>query len=144
MLYNLLQLSDDWLDRIGLYSLLQVMYQLEFRAFAAVVLSFAIVLLFGRRTIRWLIRQKVGDAPEFYRADVNKLMASKAATPTMGGILIVSAILAFGAAIYALKLFASAFARGPHRPSSWRKAISAVLGPFPEFLGVCSLWLRRK
>ncbi len=93
MLYNLLQLSDDWLDRIGLYSLLQVLYQLEFRAFAAVVLSFALVLLFGKRTIAWLIRQKIGDAPEFYRADVNELMASKAATPTMGGILICGSIL---------------------------------------------------
>ena len=92
MLYNLLQLTDDWLDKMGLYSLLQVLYQLEFRAFTAVVLSFLIVLLFGKRTIKWLIQQKVGDAPEFYNADVNELMKSKAATPTMGGVLIVGAI----------------------------------------------------
>ncbi|MHC5005489.1 MAG: MraY family glycosyltransferase, partial [Planctomycetota bacterium] len=93
MLYNLLQLLDTWLDDKGLYSLLQVLYQLEFRAFAAVVLSFTIVLLFGRRTIAWLIRQKIGDSPQFYRADVNELMASKAATPTMGGLLICASIL---------------------------------------------------
>jgi phospho-N-acetylmuramoyl-pentapeptide-transferase len=94
MLYNLLQLCDDWLDRVGLFRFTQVMYQLEFRAFFAVVLSFLVVLLFGKRTIRWLLKQKIGDAPEFYHADVNKLMAAKAATPTMGGILICGSILA--------------------------------------------------
>ena len=93
MLYNLLQASDDWLDRIGLHPLLQVLYQLEFRAFFAVVFSFLVVLLLGRRTIRWLVRQKIGDAPEFYHADLNELMARKAATPTMGGILIGGSIL---------------------------------------------------
>ncbi len=93
MLYNLLQASDDWLDERGLYSLLQVLYQLEFRAFSAVLMSFGLVLLFGPPVIRWLIRQKIGDAPEFYHRDLNELMARKAATPTMGGILIVGAIL---------------------------------------------------
>ena len=94
MLYNLLQNSDEWLDSIGLFSIFRVLYQLEFRAFFAVVLSFAIVLLLGRRTIAWLIRQKVGDQPEFYHAQINELMKSKAATPTMGGILICGAMLA--------------------------------------------------
>ncbi len=92
MLYNLLQSRDGWLDDKGLYSLLQVLYQIEFRAFAAVLLSFGLVLLFGRPTIRWLVRQKIGDSPEFYRADLNELMARKAATPTMGGMLIVAAM----------------------------------------------------
>lgn len=93
MLYNLLQASDDWLDDRGLYSVLQVLYQLEFRAFFAVVLSFTLVLLLGKRTIRWLLRQKIGDSPEFYHSDLNELMASKAATPTMGGVLICGSIL---------------------------------------------------
>jgi phospho-N-acetylmuramoyl-pentapeptide-transferase len=94
MLYNLFDTSSKWLDDIGLYRVVQVLYQLEFRAFFAVVFSFALVLLFGRRTIRWLIRQKAGDSPEFNHADLNKLMGSKAATPTMGGLLIAGAILA--------------------------------------------------
>jgi phospho-N-acetylmuramoyl-pentapeptide-transferase len=94
MLYNLLQLGGDWLEEIGLFRFFQVLYQIEFRAFFAVVCSFVIVLVFGKRTIRWLTKQKIGDAPEFYNADVNKLMAGKAATPTMGGILICAAILA--------------------------------------------------
>ena len=84
MLYNLLTETGDWLDNIGLYPLLQVLHQLEFRAFAAVILSFALVLMFGKRTILWLLKQKIGDSPEFYNADLNELMASKSATPTMG------------------------------------------------------------
>ncbi|MDG2424574.1 MAG: phospho-N-acetylmuramoyl-pentapeptide-transferase [Phycisphaerales bacterium] len=93
MFYNLLQSGHDWLESFGGYSLLQVLYQIEFRAFFAVILSFAIVLIFGERTIRWLLRQKLGDSPEFYNADLNQLMATKANIPTMGGILIASAIL---------------------------------------------------
>ncbi|MEE2719958.1 MAG: hypothetical protein VX727_09265, partial [Planctomycetota bacterium] len=94
MLYNLLQVFDEWLAEHGSYSLLQVLYQLEFRAFFSVVLSFLIVLCFGPRTIRWLVRQKIGDAPEFYRQDINELMKDKANTPTMGGLLICGALLA--------------------------------------------------
>jgi len=93
MLYNLVNATQQWLEDRGLYDLVMVLNQLEFRAFFAVVFSFAIVLMFGKRTIRWLLKQKIGDAPEFYNPDVNKLMASKAATPTMGGLLICAAIL---------------------------------------------------
>ncbi|MCA9295556.1 MAG: phospho-N-acetylmuramoyl-pentapeptide-transferase, partial [Phycisphaerales bacterium] len=96
MLYNFLQSKDvqQWLDNVGAERFLQVLHQLEFRAFFAVVVSFLIVLFFGKRTIRWLLRRKIGDAPEFYNADLNELMASKAATPTMGGVLICASILA--------------------------------------------------
>ncbi len=93
MLYYLLTKTSDRLDEVGLYSLLQVFYQLEFRAFVAVVCSFLVVLIFGRKTIRWLIKQKIGDSPEFYHADLNEIMARKAATPTMGGILICGSML---------------------------------------------------
>lgn len=93
MLYNLLQLTTDWLESVGLFSVFQVLYRLEFRAFLAVVLSFAVVLMFGRRTIRFLLKLKIGDNPEFYNKDLNELMRSKAATPTMGGMLICGAIL---------------------------------------------------
>ena len=103
MFYNVLQVFDEWLAEHGSYSLLQVLYQLEFRSFAAVVLGFVLVFLGGKPTIRWLRRQKLGDAPEFYREDVNALMAGKHATPTMGGLY------------------------RPRRISSWRLAQSAVL-----------------
>jgi len=92
MFFNLIDANNKWLDEHGLFSGLNVMYQLEFRAFSAVVLSFLIVLIFGRRTIHWLLKQKIGDSPEFYRADLNTLMASKASTPTMGGLLICASV----------------------------------------------------
>lgn len=93
MLYNLLQYGDQWLEQWGGYSLLQVLYQIEFRVFAAAILSFGFVLVFARPVIRWLIRMKIGDSPEFDRADLNELMGTKRHTPTMGGVLIVGAIL---------------------------------------------------
>ncbi len=95
MFYNLLQDQDveNWLVEHGHYWIVRLMFYLEFRAFLAVLVSFFIVLLFGKRVIRWLIAQKVGDSPEFYNQEINKLMASKAATPTMGGILVCASIL---------------------------------------------------
>lgn len=82
------------LEATGLISVLRVFFEVDFRAFLAVLVSFGFVLAFGPRTIRWLVRQKVGDAPEFHNADVNELMRSRAGTPTMGGILICGAIVA--------------------------------------------------
>ena len=73
---------------------LLVFDQVDFMAFLAVLMSFTLVLLFGPRTIDWLVRQKVGDNPEFDNAGVNELMRSRAGTPTMGGILICGSILA--------------------------------------------------
>ncbi len=131
MLYNLLQMMDSKLDEWGLIRLVQVLYQLEFRAFFAVVFSFALVLLFGRRTIDWLVRQKIGDAPEFYNADVNKLMASKAATPTMGGVLICGSIM------ITMLLFADLTERYVHLAIivlAWL----AVVGGFDDWLKLTS------
>ena len=64
-----------------------------FRAVAAIMLSFVIVLLSGSKVIRWLMKQKVGDRPEFHNATLNELTKHKGNTPTMGGILIIGAIL---------------------------------------------------
>jgi phospho-N-acetylmuramoyl-pentapeptide-transferase len=92
MLFNLVDLCQNWLDEHGLSALVQLMYQLEFRALLATALSFAITVFAGPKVIRWLHRKKVGDSPEFYNKTLNELMKSKANTPTMGGILIVAAI----------------------------------------------------
>jgi len=63
MLYVFVDHYSQWLDDVGLFRYVQLLYQLEFRAFFSVVVSFVFVLLFGRRTIAWLIRQKIGDTP---------------------------------------------------------------------------------
>jgi len=93
MLYNLLQYCDEWLGQWAGYSILQVLYQIEFRVFTAAIAAFIFVLAFGRPVTRWLMLRKIGDSPEFEHADLNKLMGSKRHTPTMGGILIVGGIL---------------------------------------------------
>ena len=94
MLYILTTRLQDWLDSVGLYRVIQVFTQLEFRAIAAVLCSFLFVILFGPRVIQRLRRLKVGDNPEFYNEALNALNQQKKDTPTMGGILICGAILA--------------------------------------------------
>lgn len=63
-----------------------------FRAVMAILLAFFIVWALGPHAIRALLRLKIGDAPEFDHTQLNELMANKANTPTMGGVLIVLAI----------------------------------------------------
>jgi phospho-N-acetylmuramoyl-pentapeptide-transferase len=92
MIYNLIQANKQWLIEIGLYRYLQVFDQSNFRAVLAIVIAFLIVCVFGRRTITWLRKQKIGDNPEFYNQELNRLNQGKTNTPTMGGILISSAI----------------------------------------------------
>ena len=62
------------------------------RIAGAAVLSFLIVILMGPRMIRWLIKRKLGDRPEFDHANLNELTRHKSNTPTMGGILMVVGI----------------------------------------------------
>jgi phospho-N-acetylmuramoyl-pentapeptide-transferase len=70
-----------------------LLYQLEFRALAAAALSFLIVLVLGKRTIAWLVKQKIGDTGATDAEALRGHNISKANTPTMGGILIVGSIL---------------------------------------------------
>jgi phospho-N-acetylmuramoyl-pentapeptide-transferase len=55
-------------------------------------MSFVLVLALGPRMIRFLIKKKIGDIPEFDHADLNQLTRHKSTTPTMGGSLMVVAI----------------------------------------------------
>ncbi len=63
------------------------------RITGAAVVSFALVMIFAPRLIRVLIKMKLGDRPEFDHADLNELTRHKSNTPTMGGVLIVPAML---------------------------------------------------
>ena len=93
MIQVFLDLTREPLSGTVLMSLLQVFDWVTFRAVAALILAFIAVLLSGQRAIRWLLKQKIGDAPEFYHGDLNRLTRHKANTPTMGGVLIAGAIL---------------------------------------------------
>ena len=92
MLYVLLELTRDWLIETGLYRFFMILDQLTFRALAAAMLAFAAVLGLGRPVISWLRRKKIGDSGLSDSAALARAAASKANTPTMGGILIVGAI----------------------------------------------------
>lgn len=92
MFYWLIKPNLADLDAAGL-GFLRLFTFVEFQAVAAVLLSFACVLAAGGPTIRWLRRMKIGDRPDFDQADINQQMAHKKDTPTMGGILIIAAIV---------------------------------------------------
>jgi len=64
-----------------------------FRSTCAVLLGFLVVVLLGPKVIRILVRYKIGDQPEFDHKILNEETQDKRNTPTMGGILIVAAIL---------------------------------------------------
>ncbi len=93
MLFNLIEHFRPWLIESGLYRFVMVLDQIGFRAFLAGMLSFTIVLTLGRRVIRWLREKKIGDQAQFDVDSLNIALASKANTPTMGGVLIAAAIL---------------------------------------------------
>ncbi len=62
------------------------------RALLAILTSLFIGLYWGPRVIRWLIRNKVGDIPEFNHATLNEMTRNKSNTPTMGGLLILAGV----------------------------------------------------
>jgi phospho-N-acetylmuramoyl-pentapeptide-transferase len=94
MLLLILEILDDFLARTGLYRMVMIFDQLTFRAFAAGIFAFAVVLLAGPRTIDWLRRKKIGDTAQADLGSLQEAMRSKKNTPTMGGLLIGSAIFA--------------------------------------------------
>ncbi|MEC8825588.1 MAG: phospho-N-acetylmuramoyl-pentapeptide-transferase [Verrucomicrobiota bacterium] len=91
MLYflHLLKDSSEWLDPLNVFQ-----YQ-TFRAAGACLTAFLLTVLFGNKVILKLVSLKVGQ-PIRTREEVNELAelhGGKAGTPTMGGVLIVGAVL---------------------------------------------------
>ena len=91
MLFLLIRSSQQWLDAHGL-GFFRVFTFVEFQATIAVVVAFFLCIAFGPAVIDWLRRNKIGDLTKFDQADIEKLMASKEGTPTMGGVLIIASI----------------------------------------------------
>lgn len=101
MIYWLYEHRDwfawDWMgaQESPLYKLLNLFKYHTFRAGGAALTAFALSLMYGERVIRKLISLKVGQ-PIRTAAEVHKLFelhGKKAGTPTMGGVLIVGALL---------------------------------------------------
>jgi phospho-N-acetylmuramoyl-pentapeptide-transferase len=97
-MFSLLNLIRDWLVGSGLYDYIGAVdglfNQLQFRALASVAMSMVIVMALGRRVIAQLTRMKVGDAGLSDAEALRAHSASKAHTPTMGGVLIAGSIVA--------------------------------------------------
>jgi phospho-N-acetylmuramoyl-pentapeptide-transferase len=91
MIYHLFRyFSGFFADTLHFYAYQYVL----FRAVIAILTSLAIALLIGPRIIRWLMRMKIGDRPEFHHTALNELTKEKANTPTMGGLIILSSAIA--------------------------------------------------
>ena len=65
-----------------------------FRGACAALFCFVFTLAIGPFIIRTLIRLKLGDRPEFDHVALNELTADKKNVPTMGGVMILAAIIA--------------------------------------------------
>lgn len=86
MLYPLFKLLDERFDLPG-----AGMFQyISFRSAAAIILALLITIFFGRRIIRFLQRHQIGE-------EIRDLglegQLSKKGTPTMGGLIILMAVL---------------------------------------------------
>ena len=89
MIYHLLKHYSVLAHKLGFYAYQNVM----FRSIMALLTSLIIALLIGPKIIRWLMRKKIGDRPEFHHDKLNELTKEKINTPTMGGLIIIISIL---------------------------------------------------
>jgi phospho-N-acetylmuramoyl-pentapeptide-transferase len=87
MLYHLF----DWLTKNGIKFPGSGLFQfITFRVLFAVILSLAIATLFGKKIINFLKRKQIGESVRDLGLQGEK---QKTGTPTMGGIIIILAIL---------------------------------------------------
>jgi phospho-N-acetylmuramoyl-pentapeptide-transferase len=93
MFYRLLFYFQGFLQQVGLWPYANVFRYQTFRLAMAVVTAFFLLMVFAPAVIRMLRRLKIGGAVDFDNVVVNQMNASKAGVPTMGGVLIVPAII---------------------------------------------------
>lgn len=87
MLYHLF----DWLKQNGVKIPGGTLFQfITFRVLLAVLLSLAITMLYGKRLINYLLKKQVGESVRELGLEGEQ---QKKGTPTMGGIIIILAIL---------------------------------------------------
>lgn len=86
MLYYLF----TWLDQSLNFPGAGVFQYITFRAAISAITSLLIMLFFGKRFINWLRRKQIGETVRDLNLEGQK---EKAGTPTMGGLLILAAII---------------------------------------------------
>jgi phospho-N-acetylmuramoyl-pentapeptide-transferase len=86
MLYSLFEYLNETTDLPGM----RVVEYISFRSAAAIIISLLIAIVFGKRIIRFLKRKQIGE-------DIRDLglegQLQKKGTPTMGGIIIILAVI---------------------------------------------------
>ncbi len=95
MLYWIYDITEALKSEGLFYKLLNVFKYQTFRATAACIIAFVLVVLTGDRVIRKLISLKIGQ-PVRTAEEVHKLFelhGRKAGTPTMGGVMIIGGVL---------------------------------------------------
>ncbi|ARN57328.1 phospho-N-acetylmuramoyl-pentapeptide-transferase [Sedimentisphaera salicampi] len=90
MLFHLLNIFREQLESLGFYAYQEV----TFRGLLAMITSFLVTFIFGKRIIKWLLSMKIKDVPDFNTKALNECMKNKRNTPTMGGIIILLSIFA--------------------------------------------------
>ena len=93
MIYRLVFILQDFLREHDLLRYANVFRYQTFRTAFAVVTSFCVCMVFAPWAIRILRQLKIGGAVDFKNEAVNRMYSSKVGTPTMGGILIIPAVL---------------------------------------------------
>ena len=86
MLYYLF----DWLDKVFDFPGAGVFQYISFRAAMAVITSLIITIIFGKPIIKYLRKKQIGETVRDLGLEGQK---QKEGTPTMGGIIILAAIL---------------------------------------------------
>lgn len=86
MLYHLFQ----WLEEHYHFTGARLFHYVSFRAGAAIILSLLIALIFGRRIVNYLRKLQIGETVRDLGLEGQK---QKQGTPTMGGIIIILAIV---------------------------------------------------
>ena len=93
MFYQLLFYFQGFLQRTDLWRFANVFRYQTFRMTFAIVTSFFLVMAFAPWIIKILKDMKVRGGTDFGNKTIDQIYASRASTPTMGGVLIVPAIV---------------------------------------------------
>lgn len=89
MLYLLIEMLRGWPEGPERYAYKDPM----FRGTCAILLGFFVVWLIGPKVIRQLALHKIGDNADFDHSRLNDYLRDKKNTPTMGGVMIIAAIV---------------------------------------------------
>ena len=93
MFYRLLFYFQDFLQQAGVWPYANVFRYQTFRLALAVVTGFFVLMVFAPPVIRVLRKLRVRGGVNFDNVTVDAIYADRAATPSMGGVLIVPAVV---------------------------------------------------